>query len=323
MSASTARFVPSLALPIAILAFILTSPHGVAGWVVLVAVVLALIGGDRTATAEPEPVRRSSAAPDAVLIAAGLLHACSPVALAMCAATMPGPELVASIMLAGVSSAFVGGIVGHELVHRRSRALRMLGRLLLWPALYDHFAIEHIRGHHVGAARVDDPTTARFDEPFWPYVVRSVPGQIASAWQIDHGSTSIGLALELALLGAMGLGLGAPALGAWLAQAVVATVLISAVNWFDHWGLDRGSRRFAAHDAWDGESSLSHVLLLGLPAHPDHHLHAARPYDELVRHHESPKLPLGYVRMVLLVVFRSGEARRLLREELQRRWLVP
>ncbi|HWB76353.1 MAG TPA: fatty acid desaturase, partial [Nannocystaceae bacterium] len=120
------------------------------------------------------------------------------------------------------------------------------------------------------------------------------------------------------LFAAIGLVFGRLALLAWVSQALVATIVIAAVNYFDHWGLQRGTQRIGPQHAWDCDCPLGTYLLLGLPHHADHHLHAARSFDRLAAQADSPKLPHGYVRMVLLVLFADARARRMLRTELAR-----
>jgi alkane 1-monooxygenase len=104
-------------------------------------------------------------------------------------------------------------------------------------------------------------------------------------------------------------------------QALIAQVLIFAVNYFEHWGLVRVGKRPTAAIAWQSDAWLTHFALLGLPRHADHHLHAARPFARLERHEESPLLPCGYFKMAMLVVFRNREARRVMERELLRRGL--
>lgn len=45
--------------------------------------------------------------------------------------------------------------------------------------LYEHFATEHIRGHHVRVGTSADPATARFGETRVEHFNRNVPDQLA------------------------------------------------------------------------------------------------------------------------------------------------
>jgi alkane 1-monooxygenase len=225
-------------------------------------------------------------------------------------------DLLVAMLLMGATTGYSAIVLGHELIHRRSLAWRSLGRLLLWTGLYDHFYVEHLRGHHVRLATGTDDATARFGEPFWRFALRSLPGEFLSAWRISPFQTAFGLAMELVWLAITTL-LGPVVVAAFLSQAGVAAMLITAVNYFQHWGLGRSAKRMSAADAWDCDSLLTHYSLLGISRHADHHLHAGRAYSELRPSQDSPKLPHGYFRMIAVVL--SGRARLLLAAELESR----
>jgi alkane 1-monooxygenase len=221
-----------------------------------------------------------------------------------------------SAILMGATTAHSAIVVAHELIHRRQAAWRWLGRLLLWIGLYDHFYVEHLRGHHVRLAAGMDDAPARLGESFWRFARRSLPGELLSAWRISPLSTGLGAGVEMAVLALILAGFGPWALAAFLLQAGIAGLVISAVNYFQHWGIGRSSKRMSAADAWDCDSMLTHYALLAISRHADHHLHAGRSYSELRPSQGSPKLPHGYFRMIGLVLFRSRRARELLMAEL-------
>src|SRR5688572_23490106 len=52
------------------------------------------------------------------------------------------------LILTGVNAGYSGIVVAHELVHRRNPVEFLMGRILLIGVLYEHFATEHVRGHH-------------------------------------------------------------------------------------------------------------------------------------------------------------------------------
>jgi hypothetical protein len=107
--------------------------------------------------------------------------------------------------------------------------------------------------------------------------------------------------------------------GAILAALCVAGLLITAVNYFQHWGVGRSAKRMSAAEAWDCDSMLTHYSLLGISRHAHHHLHAGRTYSELRPSQDSPKLPHGYFRMIALVLFRGSRTRALLAAQLDSR----
>jgi alkane 1-monooxygenase len=152
---------------------------------------------------------------------------------------------------------------------------------------------------------------------------RTVPGQFRSAWRLDRRRVIEGLVAEALLVAAIAWAGGVTAVALFLWQAYNAVTLLEAVNYFEHWGLERRGARPGLSDAWDTDSWLTLYSLVGLARHADHHAHAARPFQELRHSDESPKLPRGYYALVAMAQLRNGTFRRLMTEELQRRRLGP
>ena len=163
---------------------------------------------------------------------------------------------------------------------------------------------------------------ARFDESFWRFFARSVPGEFVSAARLAPASFILGVLAETGILTGFG-AIGGRAVAAFLLQALIALLLIAMINYLEHWGLCRSGHKVRAVDSWDCDSLVTHFLLFGLARHADHHVRAARPYAELRLCEASPKLPHGYLRMGFLVLFRNSVARRLLADELKRKKLGP
>ncbi len=233
-----------------------------------------------------------------------------------------------------------GIVTAHELIHRQKAHLRLLGRLLMSTVLYEHFYTEHLRGHHVRVGTADDPATARFGERYEAFFRRTVPAQLRSAWRLETtrlGDAEMslfdprqlgnrvlhGLVLEwsfaLAILGFLGLA----AFVAFLVQAFMAVRLLEAVNYFEHWGLQRKGERVQPVDSWDTHGWFTYYGLIGLSRHADHHAYPIRPYQKLRVWEEAPMLPYGYVGMVDLVLANDDEFQRLATTELGRRRLGP
>ena len=248
-------------------------------------------------------------------------------------------DAILTFVVVGGSSGF-SIVTAHELIHRRKRWERSLGRLLLCTVLYEHFFTEHIRGHHARVGTPDDPATARFGESYEAFFRRTVPGQFRSAWRLEcdrlgdpamglfdrrmlHHRVVHGLVLEwglaLAILGAFGFA----ALFAFLLQAFSAVRLLEAVNYFEHWGLTRRGSRPRPEDSWDTHSWFTYYALIGLTRHADHHSVATRPYQKLRVHDEAPLLPVGYIGTIDLLMGRNAEYQQLAAEELAGRGLGP
>lgn len=367
-----------LLLPGSVLAFAGTGPHTTPVALAWLGVLPALatlerMSGKATGPEGPKAGRRGYLAtarwPHDVLLS--VLAALQFVTVVLAARLVAGGgvswgDAIAVVVLGGASTAALAVTVAHELLHGRSKASRLLGRMLSWTALYDHFAVAHVRDHHLRVAREDDAVTARFDETFWSYARRAVPGEFLSAWRVGalgsaarrstgargapmsaaagggrakegqaprsrwqvvadvvRNTAFQGLVAQAVLVFVLGAAFGTRALGFFVLQTVWAHVLIAAVNYLVHWGLRREARKPAPIDAWDCDARLSHFSLFGLARHADHHVAASRPYHELRRYDESPKLPYGYVAMIALVLARNGATRRLLAAELGRRRLGP
>ena len=224
-------------------------------------------------------------------------------------------NIVALRTLVGTSSCCSGIAVAHELLHRQSKHLRWMGRILLWTVCYDHFALEHAHGHHRRVGTSADPATARHGENFASFFKRSVTGQWANAWRLErqrlqrHGGLGLslrhrvlhGVAIELVLLVLIMGQYGFVALIMFIYQAVVAVRMLEAVNYLQHWGLTRQGSRLAGNCAWATDSWFTLHTFIGLSRHADHHTHAGKPCYRLRHRSECPKLPHGYFFMFIMI----------------------
>ncbi|MCS5635647.1 MAG: fatty acid desaturase [Myxococcota bacterium] len=243
------------------------------------------------------------------------------------------------LVLVGGNSGF-SIITAHELIHRPEPLRRLLGRLLLCTVLYEHFYTEHLRGHHVRVGTPEDPATARFGETYRSFWRRTVPGQFRSAWRLETARLGdeqmslfdrrqLGNRVLHGLLFGWGLAFavlysfGPVAFGVYLIQALAAVRLLEAVNYFEHWGLERQGSRVRPQDSWDTHSWFTYYGLVGLSRHADHHAQPTRPYQQLRVREEAPLLPVGYVALVDMVIVRNGEFIELATEELRARNLGP
>jgi alkane 1-monooxygenase len=217
----------------------------------------------------------------------------------------------------GLNSAISGIVVAHELIHRRARAWRRLGIWNLFLVNYTYFYIEHVQGHHkyVGSRR--DPSTGRPGESLYIYLLRSIPQQFWCALKIEadrlgkagrwrFGPANFVVAattFQVAFALLLHVTLGPRVSFAFLWQGVIAVTLLQAVNYLQHFGLERtpGSKIEPAH-SWQSDRISSRFLLLELPRHADHHCHTSRPYHQLLSHAESPTLPLGLLGTIPLLL---------------------
>ena len=227
---------------------------------------------------------------------------------------------VAAVVALGVGVGGVSGSLGitfaHELGHSRSRLDRVLGWLLMGSVGYAHFMVEHYRGHHPRAATFEDPASARRGESLWRFLKRTLGGSFLSAWRLEAAQLTLlrrgwprsvllwATLTQLAAAGAIGLWLGPLALLFWLVQSAYAVFLLEAINYIEHYGLQRslqGSRPepFGVMHAWNADHLLTNCTVANLQRHSDHHMHAWKPYPELEAL-PGPQLPSGYAGCLFL-----------------------
>lgn len=226
-----------------------------------------------------------------------------------------------------LSNGIVSGMsitVAHELGHKRVAFERQLGEMLLCTAMYGHFQIEHVQGHHWHVATPNDPATSRLNESFYRFWPRSVFGGLASAWRIEaremrrndrptlshHNRMLRYFAMQCGVLAACHALAGPGAFGALFCalQAVVGFTLLEAVNYLEHYGLQRRQRADGSYEpvdpthSWNANSAMTNYVLFRLGRHSDHHAYPCRRYQILRSHDESPNLPVGYPSAILLAL---------------------
>lgn len=226
---------------------------------------------------------------------------------------------VGSVAIAGGG---IGIVIGHELVHRRDRALYWLGKLLLGMVLYMHFAVEHVRGHHPCVGTDEDPASARQGRSVYAFLPASIVGQFRSAWALEaerlaragqgpwtlRNEVLTGLLLQAVWLGAAALLFGAAVAAVFAVVALLSVSLLEVVNYIEHYGLRRGRdaagrlEPVRAQHSWNSDHVVSRGLLFELPRHTDHHMNGSRPYQTLRSVAGAPQLPAGYPTMVLLAL---------------------
>ena len=206
----------------------------------------------------------------------------------------------------GLATGGAGITIAHELGHKRAALDRLLSRVLLVSVSYGHFTVEHNRGHHTRVATPEDPASARYGEGFWRFLPRTLIGSLRHAWALERTEVLLPWAATLAIAAALGIAFGPLAAIFFFGQSAMAVTLLEAVNYIEHYGLQRRKlpdgryERPGARHSWDAYEWLSSAFLLHLQRHADHHLNPMRPYAALQPQADSPKLPTGYPGMVPL-----------------------
>lgn len=231
-------------------------------------------------------------------------------------------EVLGLTLGTGIVVGAVGINVAHELGHRERRYERIMSKWMLLPALYQHFFIEHNRGHHKNVATDLDPASARMGEWLFPFWFRSVTGSWRSAWRLEEerlqkagipfwSTRNEMLVFQLWQAGwltGVAVFLGWKALAGALVIALIGVLLLETINYIEHYGLRRQMLPSGrpepvtpAH-SWNSDHELGRIFLYELTRHSDHHYKATRKYQILRHLDESPQLPFGYPTSVLLAL---------------------
>ena len=268
--------------------------------------ILDLCLGRSTAPAAAEEMRRLETS----ALFRAILYAWVPLQLGLIVwgssliAELEGADAVLFTLSVGLATGATGITIAHELGHKRPALERFLSRLLLVTVSYGHFTVEHNRGHHVRVATPEDPASARYGEGFWRFLPRTLIGSFLDSLKIDKAEVLRAWAATFAVAATLGLAFGPRAVAFFFGQSAMAVMLLEAVNYIEHYGLERKKladgryERPAARHAWDANERLSNCFLVHLQRHADHHLNPMRPYAALQPQAESPKLPTGYAGMV-------------------------
>lgn len=218
-----------------------------------------------------------------------------------------------AIVSFGLAVALGGILTAHELMHRTQDRLAMFtARWLLALSFNATLEVAHVFGHHRDVGTPQDPATARRGENVYAFYVRSSLGQVAQAWRIEARRLAGWPALSRLLLAnkvtrgflrsfsvAAGFAILSGPLGltVFLLASLYNKLLLEALNYLEHYGLVRDAATpYALRHAWDTDRAFSHVVLIHLPMHSEHHLDPRTHFEDLhARVDETPILPCGYL----------------------------
>ncbi len=232
-------------------------------------------------------------------------------------------DIIGRIISMGLLCGIFGINVGHELGHRANRFEQFLAKALLLSSLYMHFFIEHNKGHHKRVATIEDPASARLGESVFAFYPRTIVFSYIGAWQIANkemnkkGNSIFILAnemiqfsiIQIVFVGIIFFLFGAVIVGYFLLAAIIGIGLLEAVNYIEHYGLQRKKidgekyeRALPIH-SWNSNHVLGRFMLFELSRHSDHHYLASRKYQILQHHENAPQMPTGYPGMMILAHF--------------------
>ena len=227
----------------------------------------------------------------------------------------------------GIVTGAIGITFAHELMHKKNKIEKILSDLLLGMVLYGHFRTEHLMTHHRYVGTKKDTVTARFNESFYVFFLRVLPGSIISAWNVEKEKLSkrkkkvfnyknpfwiyfglilLFITIAFSIAGIFGILL-------FIIQAIIAIIHLEVVNYIEHYGLSRKLLSNGKYEktkpqhSWNANQKVSNLFLINLQKHSDHHYNPNKSYQLLTAFdsYAAPQLPFGYPIMVLLSLFPS------------------
>ena len=231
-------------------------------------------------------------------------------------------EVVLAIILTIEAQAVF--IVGHEMIHRRTRWERRLGELLLASASYPQYSTEHVYIHHAQVGTPHDVGSAPKGESFWRYFPKEVASNLTDSWKVVserlarrrlpiwHLSNPFWryggfLAFWYGLVYLMG---GIWAVPVFVALGLSCVFSMKISNYMQHYGLRRVRlangrwEKVMPRHSWSADWKFSNWLFFNMQRHADHHAMAGRQYPLLQGFDpaESPHLPGTYGDLMNLVL---------------------
>ncbi|RMF02414.1 MAG: alkane 1-monooxygenase [Bacteroidetes bacterium] len=237
--------------------------------------------------------------------------------------TMSTATLLGHILSVGIVLGACGINVGHELGHRNNKVEQFIAKALLLPSLYQHFFIEHNRGHHKWVATPQDPASSRRGETIYAFWFRSLTQSYRHAWQLEAEKlrkqglpfwSGQNLMIRFTLVQISYISVVFLLTAEWqfalfvLLAGLVGALLLESINYIEHYGLVREKmsngryERVQPHHSWNSNFYLGRIILYELTRHSDHHFLANKKYQVLDHHDQAPELPYGYPASVLLAL---------------------
>lgn len=238
------------------------------------------------------------------------------------AGTLTNAELIGSLLSVGIVIGSCGINVAHELGHRKAKYEQRLAQILLIPALYMHFFIEHNRGHHKFVATDEDPASAKKGDWLFWFWIKSLIGSYLSAWKLEAERLrkkgisfwsyrnqmiqfTVVQLLYLVILSYFTSLFGVLIIAA---SGLVGILLLETINYLEHYGLRRKKLENGRYErvrpvhSWNANYQIGRIVLYELTRHSDHHYIASKKYQVLDHHEEAPELPFGYPMMILIAL---------------------
>ncbi|MEK7435241.1 MAG: alkane 1-monooxygenase [Cyanobacteriota bacterium] len=229
-------------------------------------------------------------------------------------------ELIGITLSTGIVIGACGINVAHELGHRKNKFEVFLAKILLLPAFYMHFYIEHNRGHHKNVATEFDPATSNKGEYLYSFWLKSIIKSYFSAWKIqlnllkkdNHNFISLKnemlvfQVIQAIYILSIYYFFGLYTTLFVIFSGLIGVLLLETINYIEHYGLKREKLPTGNYEnvkpkhSWNANYTLGRIVLYELTRHSDHHFLASKKYQILDYHEDSPQLPFGYPTCMLI-----------------------
>ena len=208
--------------------------------------------------------------------------------------------------------------VAHDLIHRARARESSVGHYIAGLAGYPLLGHEHLQ-HHARPGDTVVPEWPLVQESVWYFAGRRAAAILSSAYRPGAafwkpralGRQVLGLRLSTAVF-LVTCGLFAYA-GGWRGAALYIGVTLAVIfgmqlfTYIQHWGLgdDRLGASAARGHGWEDDCRLQSWMTLGISLHDAHHQSSHLPYYRVALTPDSPRLPAGYVVLMVFCLFPS------------------
>ncbi len=195
----------------------------------------------------------------------------------------------------------VSNSFAHELIHKNSRPLRFLGKLVYSSLLFGHQTTAHPALHHRYVATDQDPNSAARGQTLYGFIPKAWIGSYIGGLRVENTRLAlsgrspwswknpywdygfwgvVSVAVSFLVAGWMGVLIH-------IAVASFGTMQLLTSDYVQHYGLRRaelGEGRYehvGPQHSWNAPKSMSRLMMLNAPLHSEHHMRPTKPYVSL------------------------------------------
>ncbi len=213
-------------------------------------------------------------------------------------------ESVGGALSLSIMAGSVGGLAGHEYIHRRNAWEKFLGILVYGSVCYWHFTVSHLKGHHKNVGQSYDWSTSFKNESSYHFLWRALVHGYRGAWALDSLKkrfmilTSV---VQILIWTAIAVFFGVKTLALYIAVSILAVILMEMVNYLSHYGLVRNGREAVSNKhSWESNNKVTNWFIFNAGKHCHHHRKPTAPHYDLVLANEKAYLPYGLPLMTII-----------------------